>query len=81
MSNISLRTTKTVQNYKNKLYTPRYHTARLQKSKKYQGVKIWNKIPSEIQNTSPNFFKKKFKNHLLQMQIEYIIERFLVRKS
>ena len=22
-------------------------------------VKIWNKIPSEIQNTSPKFFKKK----------------------
>ena len=58
MSNISLRTTKTIQNNKNNLYTPRYHTARLQKLIKYQGVKIWNNIPSEIQNTSPKFFKK-----------------------
>ena len=60
-SNISLRTTRTIQNNKNNLYTPRYHTARLQKSIKNQGVKIWNKIPTEIQNASPKFFKKKFK--------------------
>ena len=60
-SNTSLPTTRTIQNNKNNLYTPRYHTARLQKSIKYQGVKIWNKIPSEIQNISPKFFKKSLK--------------------
>ena len=70
MSNIFLRITTTIQINKNNLYTPRYHTARLQKSIKYQGVKIWNKIPSEIQNASTKFFKKKFKNHLLQIQNE-----------
>ena len=69
-SNISFHTTRTIQNNKNNLYTPRYDTARLQKSIKYQGVKIWNKIPSEIQNTSPKFLKKKFENHLLQIQNE-----------
>ena len=64
-SNISHRTSRTVQNNKNNLYTPRYHKAGLQKSIKYRDLKIRNEIPSEIQNTSPKFFKKKFKNHLL----------------
>ena len=39
-SKISLRTSRTIQNNKNNLYTTRYHTARLQKLIKYQGVKI-----------------------------------------
>ena len=66
-SNISSRNTRTTQK-KNHLYTPRYKTSRMQKCIKYQGVKIWNDIPSEIQNSNSKNFKKKMKKHLLTLQ-------------
>ena len=60
-SNISHCITRTIQNSKSNLYTPCYQTASLQKLIKYQGVKIWIKLSSEIQNTSPKLFKKSLK--------------------
>ena len=66
-SNISSRNTRTTQK-KNHLYTPRYKTSRMQKCIKYQGVKIWNDIPSEIQNSNSKNFKRKMKKHLLTLQ-------------
>ena len=48
--------------------TERYKTSRMQKCIKYQGVKIWNDIPSEIQNSNSKNFKRKMKKHLLTLQ-------------
>ena len=48
-SEISGRTTRSSGNC-HSLYIPRYNTNRLQRSIKYQGVKIWNSIPFNIQN-------------------------------
>ena len=50
------------------LYIPLYKTTRLQKSIRYQGVKIWNKIPTSIK-TKQSFqsFKVSYKNYLLNM--------------
>ena len=36
------------------LYIPRFQTARLQRSIKYKGVKVWNAIPSNIQTETPS---------------------------
>ena len=66
---ISLRSTRSTQQTKTRLYIPRYPTSRLQKCIKYQGVTIWNQIPPEIQSASSKSFKSKFKKHLLQLQI------------
>ena len=46
-----------------------YKTSQLQKNIKYQGVKIWNEIPIQIQNTFYNVFKNEFKNYLLKSYI------------
>ena len=50
------------------LYIPLYKTTRLQKSIRYQGVKIWNKIPTSIK-TKQSFksFEVSYKNYLLNM--------------
>ena len=45
-----------------RLYIPRYKTNRLQKCIKYQGVKIWNEIPPNIQNLSKKLLNLNFKN-------------------
>ena len=66
---ISLRSTRSTQQTKTRLYIPRYPTSRLQKCIKYQEVTIWNQIPPEIQSASSKSFKSKFKKHLLQLQI------------
>ena len=66
---ISLRSTRSTQQTKTRLYIPRYPTSRLQKCIKYQGVTIWNQIPPEIQSAFSKLFKSKFKKHLLQLQI------------
>ena len=47
------------------LYTPRYPTNRLQRSIKYQGVKIWNSIPNDIKSLKFQQFKSRFKTFLL----------------
>jgi len=43
-SDISTRTTRSSTN-PNNLYIPRYKTNRMQRSIKFQDVKIWNSIP------------------------------------
>ena len=58
VSEISGRTTRTSGN-RHSLYIPRYDTNRLQRSIKYQGVKIWNTIPLQIQNLPFSSLKKK----------------------
>ena len=47
------------------LYTPCYPTNRLQRSIKYQGVKIWNSIPNDIKSLKFQQFKSRFKTFLL----------------
>ena len=48
------------------LYKSLYCTNRMQRSIKYQGVKIWNSIPQTIQKLPKTFFKIKLKSFLLQ---------------
>ena len=47
------------------LYTPRYPTNRLQRSIKYQGVKIWNSILKDIKSLKFQQFKSRFKTFFL----------------
>ena len=53
---VSIRHTRQSKD-KDNLYIPKYRSNRLQRSIKYQGVKIWNNIPSEIKRRSFNSFK------------------------
>ena len=62
---ISSRMTKSTHKYKQTLYLPLYPTTKLQNTLKYQGVKFWNIIPSQIKNLHFGAFKKKLKLHLL----------------
>ena len=48
------------------LYKQLYRTNKLQKSIKYQGVKIWNFISQTIQKLPKAFVKIKLKSFLLQ---------------
>ena len=54
---------------KKTLHIPFYKTSRLQRYIKYQGDKIWNKIPIQIQNASYSIFKYEFKKYLLKPYI------------
>ena len=63
---ISKRQTRS-HNNPNNLYTPCYRSNRLQRSIKYQGVKIWNAIPPEIQKLPRSSFKTKLKKHFIQL--------------
>ena len=56
----------------NNLYIPCYKTNRIQRSIKYQGVKVWNSIPVEIQNLPKSRFKIKLKSHLMQAYLKEI---------
>ena len=58
------RTTRLVS-YSNNLYLPRYKTNKLQRSFKFQGVKIWNSIPNDLTKLSFNQFKMKYKKIIL----------------
>ena len=51
-SQISEKSTRLNEKSKKILHIPFYKTSRLQRCMKYQGVKIWNKIPIQIQNAS-----------------------------
>ena len=64
-SELSNGTTRSSNSINNTLYIPRYRTKRLQKCIKYQGVKIWNDIPSDIKNKNSRLFKSKLKNYFL----------------
>ena len=65
-SDISVRHTRS-SNPSNSLslYIPKYHSARLQRCIRYQGVKIWNYIPLDIKNKTYNFLKRNYKKYLL----------------
>ena len=56
-SQISKKSTRLNKKSKKTLHIPFYKTSHLQRPIKYQGVKIWNEIPIQIQNTSYNVFK------------------------
>jgi len=64
-SDVATRTTRSSVNLSN-LCIPRYKANRMQRSIKYQNVKIWNSIPHEIQKLPKNAFKNKLKLHLIQ---------------
>ena len=65
-SQISTRLTRSNSPFNNlSLYMPRFQTARLQRSIKYKGVKVWNAIPTNIQTETPRLFKTKLKKHIL----------------
>ena len=68
-SQISEKSTRLNEKSKKTLHIPFYKTSRLQRCIKYQGVKIWNKIPIQIQNASFSIFKYEFKKHLLKPYI------------
>ena len=63
---ISQRSSRSTTTHRDLLHIPLLRTKKMQRSIKYQGVKIWNSIPAEIRTTSPVSFKKKLKAHLLQ---------------
>ena len=56
-SQISEKSTRLNEISKKTLHIPFYKTSRLQRCIKYQGVKIWNEIPIQIQNASYSVFK------------------------
>ena len=49
----------------NNLFFPKYSTSRCQRSIMFQGVKIWNAIPSDVKNLSFNKFKTSIKKQVL----------------
>ena len=51
---------------KNKLYIPKFSTARSQNYFKYQGAKIWNSIPTKIRQVTFHKFKIEYKKKLLK---------------
>ena len=68
---VNTRTTRSSSN-PNNLYIPCYKSNRIQRSIKYQGVKVWNSIPVEIQNLPNSRFKIKLKSHLMQAYLKEI---------
>ena len=63
---ISEKNTRLNEKSQKTLHIPFYTTSRLQRCIKYQGVKIWNDIPIQIQNASYSVFKYEFKKYLLK---------------
>ena len=62
---ISIHTQTTrLASYSNNLYLPRYKTNKMQRSFKFQGVKIWNSIPNDLRKLSFNQIKMKYKKIL-----------------
>ena len=47
-------------------WIPHYRTSKLQRSIKYQGVKIWNDIIDDIKSSSVRSFNQKLKLHFLE---------------
>ena len=70
LGQVNTRTTRSSN--PNNLYIPCYKTNRFQQSIKYQGVKVWNSIPVEIQNLPKSRFKIKLKLHLMQAYLKQI---------
>lgn len=63
---VHYKTTRLALN-KTSLRIPRYKTAKLQRSFKYQGVKIWNSIPESHKKLSFSKFKKCYKQDLISL--------------
>ena len=61
---ISQRSSTSTTTHRDLLYIPLFRIKKMQRSIKYQGVKIWNSIPAEIKTMSPVSFKKKIKSSL-----------------
>ena len=61
---VHTRTTRLVPK-EHDLYIPRFRITRFQNSFKYQGVKIWNLVPENLQKLPFNRFKMKYKKYLL----------------
>ena len=71
LTRVNTRTTRSSSN-PNNLYIPFYKSNRIQRSIKYQGVKVWNSIPVEIQNLPKSRFKIKLKSYLMQAYLKEI---------
>ena len=71
-SEISFRYTRCSTNIYN-LCIPRYTTTRLQKSIKYQGVKIWNKISPNLENKSNKNFNRCDKKFFINSYYTFIL--------
>ena len=63
-TNVSQKQTRSSIAHTDLLYIPRYRSNKLQRSLKYQSVKVWNSIPPEIRNSSSRSFSDKLKKHL-----------------
>lgn len=63
----AVHTLRTRQHTNSKFFIPRYRTSRLQHSIKYQGIKIWHSISSDLRKTSFKRFRKSLKNYLLAL--------------
>ena len=50
---------------------PLYRTIKLQRSFKFQGIKIWNSIPKSIKDLTYANFKSEFKSHVIQNHFNY----------
>ena len=68
-NSVSRKSTRSTNAHSKRLYIPRYKTNRLQKCIKYRGSKVWNDIPTEIQNSTTKQFKGKLKKFLLQQYL------------
>ena len=68
-SQISEKSTKLNEKFKKTLHISFYKTSQLQRCIKYQGVKVWNEIPIQIQNAFYSVFKYEFKKYLLKPYI------------
>ena len=73
ISEVSQKNTRSTQRRRNCLYIPRYASNRMQKCVRFQGVKIWNDIPTDIQNSSYHSFKIRFKKLLLQTTTKHLL--------
>jgi hypothetical protein len=76
-SNIDSHTIDTRQ--RQNLYLPQANLTIYQKGVHYAGIKIFNKLPIEIKNTSNNF--KKFKvalRHFLNTHSFYTVDEYLI---
>ena len=71
-SDVSKRITRQSSKSSN-LYIPRYRSNRLQRSIKYQGVKVWNSIPESIKKLSKNLFKKQLKEYFFIALLRFFL--------
>ena len=71
-SDVSKRITRQSSKSSN-LYIPRYRSNRLQRSIKYQGVKVWNSKSENIKKLSENLFKKELKEYFFIALLRFFL--------